>query len=64
MPEEMVQVFSKTTQSSADVNNTSLGLIHLPHCETNQIWSLGVDAITGERPGSIGDAGSLGVVYI
>lgn len=57
-------VFSKTTQSSADENNTSLGLIHLPHCEANEIWSLGIDAIAGEGPGSIGDARSLWVVYI
>ena len=46
------------------LNNTSGWMVHLPHCEANQVGSLRVDPMAVHRPGGIGDAGSLGVVHI
>lgn len=39
-------------------------LVYLPHCEANQVGSLGVNPMAVDRPGGIGDAGSLRVVHI
>lgn len=54
----------QSSDGSVHVNNTSLWLVHLPHCESNQVWSLGIDPVAVDRPGSIGDAGSLRIVHI
>lgn len=45
-------------------NLVSLWLVHLSHCETNQVGSLGIDPMAVDWPGSIGDAGSLRVIHI
>ena len=49
---------------SAEMMNTSLWLVHIPHCEANQVGSLGIDPVAVDRPGGIGDAGSLRIVHI
>lgn len=54
----------QSSDCSADMNNTSLWLVHLSHCETNQVGSLGIDPMAVDWPGSIGDAGSLRVIHI
>lgn len=46
------------------MSNTSLWLVDIPHCEANQIWSLGIDPMAVDRPGCISDAGGLRIVYI
>lgn len=45
-------------------NLVSVWLIDLPHSETNQVGSLGIDPVTIDLPGSIGDAGGLGIVHV
>ena len=54
----------QSSDCSVDMNNTSFWLIHIPHCEPDQIGSLSIDSVTVDRPGSTGDTGSLGIVYI
>lgn len=49
---------------SVHVNNTSLWLVHFPHCEADQIGSLGINPVAVDWPGGIGDAGSLRIVHI
>lgn len=53
-----------SSDGSVHVNNTSLWLVHLPHCEANQVGSLGIDPVAVDRPGGIGDAGSLRIVHV
>lgn len=45
-------------------NLVSRWLVDLPHCEANQVGSLGVDPVAVNRPGSISDAWSFGIVHI
>lgn len=45
-------------------HNTSRWLIYISHCKTNKIRPLGIDAMAVERSGSVGDTGSLRIVYI
>lgn len=54
----------QSSNGSVHVNNTSWWLVHLPHCEANQVGSLGIDPMAVHRPGGTGDAGSLGIVHI
>lgn len=49
---------------SVHVNNTSRWMVHLTHCEANEVGSLGIDPMAVDRPGGIGDAGSLRIVHI
>lgn len=52
------------SDGSVHGNNTSLRLVHLPHCEPNQVGSLGIDTVAVDWPGGISDAGSLRVVHV
>lgn len=49
---------------SLHMRNTSLWLVHISHGKANQVGSLGIDPVAVDRPGGIGDAGSLRIVHI
>ena len=49
----------------SDLNkNTSLWLVHIPHCEADQVGSLGINSMAVHGPGGIGDARSFWIVHI
>lgn len=49
---------------SVHENGTSWWLVHISHCEADQVGSLSVNPVAVDGPGSIGDTWSLWIVHI
>lgn len=54
----------QATGLQCKANCTSRWQVHLAHCEADKVGSLGVDPVAVDRPGGIGNAGSLRIIHI